>query len=72
MNVCKVYMCACVDTKQEEGTAGCGWSEWRPVHVWQDSWWRLCVISCRLLLHRLFHCLGLSLAAEEENKERDY
>lgn len=27
-------MCACVDTKQEEGTAGCGWSEWRSVHVW--------------------------------------
>lgn len=36
----------------------------------QDSWWRLCVISCRLLLHWLLHCLGLSLAAEEENKER--
>lgn len=28
MYVCKVYMCTCVDTKQEEGTAGCGWSEW--------------------------------------------
>lgn len=28
-----VYMYICVDTKREEGTAGCGWSEWRPVRV---------------------------------------
>lgn len=36
------------------------------------SWWRLSIVGRRLLLHRLFHRLSLSLAEDEgEKKEKE-
>lgn len=64
-----VYACVC---REEEWPAGCGrsWGRGGREHEQQASRWRLSTVSRRrLLLHRLLHRLGLSLAEDEGEKK---
>lgn len=40
-------------------------------HEQQASWWRLSIVGRRLLLHRLLHRLGLSLARGQGRQESE-